>query len=284
MSFERWPAISGSTYTVGITASSSAHVKGAYASLADATGINSARWWLYSMTATANRNYLIDVALGAAGSESVIVANVFLINPRGTSVMVTAAPLPSYVDIPSGSRIAARLQSSVASGSVDVSVLLEQTPLRGLALPATYGVSTSTTTGTTVDPGGTANTKGSYAELSSATAAASTGAVIVTQTPAAGTAFAKWAMDIAMGAAGLESVIVPNLPYQSDDLFPAFQPNGQRVEVEIGASVRIAARAQCTGTSSGTRTLRVCMILDTVPTAGAGVNRAALPSGLSALG
>jgi hypothetical protein len=87
------------------------HVKGSYAQIVAATAraYDAIAIWGFVTTATGSA-ILLDVAIGAAGVEKIILPNVYLEGngPKSTPGGVDFIPLR----IPAGTRIAARMQSS----------------------------------------------------------------------------------------------------------------------------------------------------------------------------
>jgi len=112
-------------------------------------------------SATTALDYVVDIAIGAGGSETIICAD--LIACTGTG---TGARIPQYVcpiPIPAGTRISARMAGSASSGTIRCSIELLSV-LPGGVPPfqkmTTYGA--RLTGGVQVDPGASANTKGAY--------------------------------------------------------------------------------------------------------------------------
>jgi hypothetical protein len=98
-----------------VTTAASANGKGSWAQLT-ASAPHSVRH-LMVMAARMNSNFCIDIGVGAAASEVVVLANL-LANPNGPVV-------PIYpVAIPAGTRIAARASATVANQTLDVGLVL----------------------------------------------------------------------------------------------------------------------------------------------------------------
>jgi hypothetical protein len=101
-----------STGSATATANSSAHTKGAWQQVIASTAANGS--WLhvnctaFNASAT-NTASLMDIAIGAAGSETAIASNIAVGGASGTYFTF---PL----QIPSGSRLSARIQSIVTGG------------------------------------------------------------------------------------------------------------------------------------------------------------------------
>ena len=112
-----------------------------------------------------------------------------------------------------------------------------------------------------MDPGATANTKGSYAEITSSTsydtrmlliAFGGQGNLIRTN--------CRWLVDIATGSAGSETVIIADLAVGShnigDNVLPAYIGP---IPVHIPAGTRIAARCQCDITDATDRLMDIAL-------------------------
>jgi hypothetical protein len=107
--------------------------------------------------------------VGGAGAEKVVVPNLLMQSPANEQQTRTVY-VPLY--IPQGSRIAARCQSDGSSQSMRAGVTLVNrsfTSPSSLQKMVAYGISTATTRGTNVDPGGTVHTKGAYSQIAAFT-------------------------------------------------------------------------------------------------------------------
>jgi len=250
-------AATGTSTGTTVTASGTANTKGSYAQLVASTARESA--WLMVMLAGpgAAIDNLIDIAVGAAASEVVIASNLYSGGGDGTANQGSYYMLP--ISVPVATRIAARSQSSTVSNALEVALLLgsgswKHTPPFGRL--TTYGADTADSGGTQVDPGATAHTKGAYAQL-----VASSTNPVKALTLAIGNKLnsvrtnAVWLVDVAIGAAGSEQVIVSNIMLDcnaSNDLV-APQVMGPIPVPEIPAGTRIAVRAQCSITDATDR-------------------------------
>jgi hypothetical protein len=269
---------SASSQGQAVTAGGSAHTKGSYANLL--TAANNLQdsqgffiWAINSITTPGVDDCLLDIAFGAAGSEQIVVPDLLV------SVAATTPFTCFYfpIAVPSGTRIAGRSQSTTASRAMRVSchtVSTGLTPSSPLQRVTAYGTtSTSATKGTSIDAGGTANTKGSWTEIVSAanmTNPMSFMLVVIgdQSTTHAGAGSVGFLLDIGIGASGSETVLAANLPIrvsaQQDPtssswygsvsplafpLFPAALPAG----------TRLAARMQANTTDAALRKLDVAL-------------------------
>lgn len=141
-----------------LTASATPHAKGSYAQLVASTLYDVHGLWLIvngSAVAATRTDMMLDLAIGAASSEVVILPE-FLCGWRSApTVGPQAVFLPFF--IPKGTRVAARLQSLIASDTLDVQVFLEYgsgPPPAGLFRRAdAYGTSAASSIGTSHTPG-----------------------------------------------------------------------------------------------------------------------------------
>lgn len=68
--------------------------------------------------------YALDIGVGAAASETVILADVPLVQNSNPQSLTPQYLGPFFVDIPEGTRIAARAATDVGSGNVDFDIIL----------------------------------------------------------------------------------------------------------------------------------------------------------------
>lgn len=196
-----------------VTASGTANTKGSYTQVFAATTFDSQQLviQLDDITVSAtNTGVLMDVAVGAGGSEQVIIANInFGAFGHGP---VFVAPM----FIPAGSRVAVRIQSAVVSKAVIGRINLVPASVLGDAANwcETWGAQTATSAGTTMPTPGVAGTKTAYQAITSATTRQvkwitwSVGSILTN------IAAAKGGIDIAYGAAGAESLLVSNIRWE----------------------------------------------------------------------
>jgi hypothetical protein len=195
-------------------------------------------------------DYLVDIGIGPAGSEQVLVANLNI--SIGSTSYGDKVSFCSRIPIPvrTGTRIAARVQGTTTSASryIRVGVLLEANGQSAGGRVVTIGASTADSGGVAIDPGAVDNTKGAWVEIVAACPANLRAAIIGFGT-SANTAMTNclWLVDIGIGGAGVEQVLIPNIALAAHDypdaLVPAHTPC---FEISIPAGVRIAARAACT--------------------------------------
>lgn len=231
-----------------VTANAAANTEGSYAQLIASTAFD-ARWVLvYLDDQSAQADYLVDLAVGAAASEQIVAADLLASAGQTNAAMPHPYLLPLW--IPAGSRLAARCQSSTGGADIKVSAHLFTTgfmPSSPLSILDTYGAAAADSGGVSVDPGGTINTKGAWSELTASTTRSARflwlalGNQINTVRSEG-----FFLIDVGVGAGGSEQVILPNLRAAGlagpDGMGPfVIGP----LPVMIPSGVRVAARAQC---------------------------------------
>lgn len=256
-----------------LTASGSTHTKGSYAELVASLGFtaNTVDVVVTATDATSGRRYLFDIATGAGGAEVVVVPNLYAEGESAASAGYGAGIYPLRLAVASGTRVSARCQSQTGSATMAIAVTFSAAGgVAGCASYTAYGTDTANTQAVgQVDPGGTADTKGSYLELT-----ASTGIVIqellavMQRGPAASTAGATWAIDIATGAGGAEVVLIPDLRHvvgANAGSNTASQPRSYRFPTYIASSTRLAVRASCSINTANSRLRDVVLYGATAP-------------------
>lgn len=159
---------------VTVTASATAHTKGAWSQLIANTGARSLGIQIAldnTATSNANTSMLLDIGIGGAGSETVLIPDLaagYVLN-ENVSNNFQSYFFPLF--IPAGSRISARCQAQVVSDTVVTRIHLFQRPRAagwvGSRVTA-YGVDSANSRGTIVSAGN--NTYGTAVALSGSTA------------------------------------------------------------------------------------------------------------------
>ena len=232
----------GASYETGINPNATANTKGSYVTIFAATTFDATGLVVTIRSSNASTDYLVDVAIGAASSEQIIAANLLISSCTGLSTAHYILPL----SIPAGVRISARSQAGGASKSLNVKMQLIGGADSSVSFSRieTWGAATADSGGTSVDPGGITNTKGAYSELVAASAfdVKRIYVAVGNQQNATRTTMLE-ALDIAIGAAASEQVIIPNLEVLQDAtqdmIFP--QVYGP-FDIVIPGGTRVSAR------------------------------------------
>lgn len=246
-----------------IQPSGTAHVKGAWEQLSQSTPFDAAGLlWAPSLVQTGAR-YSVDLGVGASGSEKILIPDLFAHVNNFSRGMPMRTFLP--ISIPAGSRLAARSQSSAGGNSIDANLILVSAAHLLAPFPAsrieTYGFVAGSTAGTGVDPGGTVHTKGSWSELAAGTTYPCQLTMLAVYFPTTPTSESRWYLDLGIGAAGSERVVVPDL------FIGTATSNAMRSQfigpfpLTLPAGTRIAARAQSTLSSATYRNVNVILYL-----------------------
>lgn len=253
-----WGGDAANSRGVSLTAPGAINTKGAWTQIIAATAFCATAINIHIGEGQANPDQLIDIGIGGAGSEIVLISN--MVKGTGTGNIGKGALYQFPLLIPQGVRISARYQTtSITSPNCRVSVRLmgqgffSPSPLE---VVTTYGADTTDSGGTSIDPGATANTKGAWTVLS-----ASTGQPMRALVFAAGNqgnttrTSCNWLVDVGMGGAGVEQVIVPNYWLEASSTDDTVTPQASPLfPVNIPSASRLVVRAQC---SINTATVRL---------------------------
>lgn len=242
-----WGTPSNSVSPFGVLTPGIVNVKGAYTELVASTGFacDCVVVIINSPTGVA-RDWLIDIAVGAALSEVVVVGDLGF---SGGSVLNTMDQYILPISIASGSRVAARCQSSNVAGGPTITaqvILLKGLFPLALTRITGYGVTAADSGGISVDPGATINTKGAYSQIIASSTNPIKALIAHWGSANTGRATATWKVDIATGAAASEVVKIADVPLVCDITNDILLPQTTSlIPIAIPAGTRIAVRAQC---------------------------------------
>ena len=245
-----------------LTCHASANTKGAYSNLTAATSIPIDTLIIY-VTYTNDKTYrfLADIAIGAEGSEVIIVPNILITSDYS---LRRGAVMNIPIHIPAGTRISARGQCTSASSKT---FGLSAAGMRGGilydvggGLVSAYGVNTASTNGALVDGGASINTKGVYTELSPSCSNIRGFFVRFGNNANIALQWQHWNVDIAIGAAGQEVIIVPDIIVVGQNISSAIAPDTTIFyPIPIPAGTRLSARCLCSVNAADDRILNVVM-------------------------
>jgi hypothetical protein len=149
-------AVGSDDVPVTLTSGATAHTKGSYTQLIASTVADVYCLWLWARGVAASAGdgrCLIDVAVGPAGSERIILRDLNF-GAAPSSISLRDMGIPIY--IPTGSRIAARCQRDTASGTVLLGWMLDEQPVwPGTVgqVGTSYGVDLTNTRGVVITTG-----------------------------------------------------------------------------------------------------------------------------------
>lgn len=201
---------------------------------------------------------LIDIGIGASGSEKIIIPD--LLYSNGIADIPSVVYFP--IRIPLGVRLAARMQASSGASSIILSAIVHSGVWSGvvpLSRAIGYGATLASSRGISVDAGATVNTKpATWTTLAASTTEPARGLVVGVGNQILATRSAvTWLLDIGIGTAGSEKALIPNYLIRSnlsEMVTPNFSPF---FPVSIPAGSRISARCQCSSSTSPSRLLDV---------------------------
>lgn len=194
-----------------------------------------------------NSSCLMNIAIGGAGSETVVVANL--------DVGMKAQNFTNQIIIPlkldKGTRVAVNIQSAVALKNYTFKFVFGKNDKKMRAMQGyvdTYGADTANSRGTAISTPGSTNSKGSYTEITSSTNQAYQGFFItVGGVDATAISAGGQGVDIAIGSVGNETIIeadIPTVTATSEGvdlpvpaLFRKHIPKGTRISARFSRSI-----------------------------------------------
>lgn len=246
-----------------VTAGGTANTKGSYAQIVASCPFDAAGFYLhFGGGNTGTHDTLWDIAVGAAGSEQIILAD-FQVSVSGFTSAKTQVFVP--LRIKAGERIAVRLQSTTASATLGIGIQLVAGDFFsevGLGRATTYGAVTADSGGTQVDSGATAHTKGAWTEIVASLTNPIRYMIVCVGSRANGVYDTSGAAlhDIGVGAAASEQVLVDDLHTVVVSVMDLHDPGAFGRPVSVAAGQRLSARAQ-TGVTDANDRLRDIVII-----------------------
>lgn len=253
-------ALTASSGGTIVAASVSNNTKGSWVQMIAATSYEANGFYIFLRGATNSCDYMYDIGIGAAASEQVIVENMTF----SCQALRVAAGVYIPLRIPTGSRISIRAQSNPGGSGALFTIYLVANGLKdaeGFSRAVTLGANTADSGGVGVDPGGTINTKGSYAEIDAAIPMSIGWLIIcITNRNNATVTTNTGLLDIAIGAGGSEQVVISSLAYVIDAGIDTPEPQYYGFPISIPAGSRISARAQCSINDATDRLIDVNLV------------------------
>lgn len=239
----------GTTAGTSVAADASANTKGTSFTELDAATTDDADGFYLNILVNSQTDMLIDIATGAASSETVIVADIQVSSSQNTTIQEV---VEFYIPLPivAGTRLSARCQASTGSKTCFLAPTLvsgEPYSLMRCVRSDTYGANTADSGGTSVDPGASISTKGGWVQLSASIAADADYVVtlIGNQLNAARTD-SNFAVDLGTGANPNEVVLIPNMYARPNSQSDGIRPHEfERWVPKVPSGTRLVARASC---------------------------------------
>lgn len=253
--------ISGGSATDGITVNSSASVDTKGSWVTNAAYKPSFTWNLLNLMMWNAQidNYVMDVGVDDGSG------NVYVICPdlRVPGLRVARSGVIHYLlplHVPQGKQLAFRCQSA-AGGSNGLRILCGGSSnghygAQGYSRMVSLYTPAAGSLGITVDPGGTANTKGSWVQM---TGSSSDRVVAVMTCIGDGgdigrAANQNMAVDIGIGAGGSERVLIPDITFSADTNSDQWGPKlGGPYPCDVPSGTRFAMRTQCSVNTASDR-------------------------------
>jgi hypothetical protein len=241
-------AAGGTTATPGTTAGT----KGAWVQLTAATTVD-ASWLLVCLAQASNTgNIFFDIGVGASGSELVLIPNLYC-GGEGYATADYLIPCP----IKAGSRIAIRCSSTVASdlaAECYLSTFGDAFPSAGFGGPIEQIVGSASAP---VSFAVSQNAKGLYTQLIASTANSYAGFFLGFDFWGSGASSTTALVDIAVGVAGFEVIIVADWVIGTTAVTDGVVSNTATpfFPIPIPAGSRVAIR----GAAEVANSLKVCM-------------------------
>lgn len=255
---QRGPNVAGDSLSASmtVTASATANTKGAWAQMFAATTVDSGYLVLMpddiTVSAT-NTATLVDVGVGAAGVEQVVLSNINIGAWGHGSDFI--APL----FIPAGSRVSLRIQSAVVSKVLNGRLSLIPCAVLNDAsqFSETWGATTATSSGTTLTTPSVAGTKTAWQQISAGITRDTSWITWSLGSNGTNIAAAKGGFDVGYGGAGVEQPLVQNARWEqlgAETVRPCCFP----VPCNLPAGTRLAVRWDSTSIAAAS-VLNACV-------------------------
>jgi hypothetical protein len=207
---------------------------------------------------------LVDIGFDPAGGTnySVLVPDIYCTTPgagqdRGTPFW-TFWPMP----LPQGGTLAARWQANIAEKTARVYV---HTASFGWPSPfnlqhcVAYGMTSIGSTGTTIDPGGTADTQGAWVQIAGSTTRPIRWLNAVHHLANATAQNCGWKISIGVGGSGSEIQIIQNIISLGNVNTDQMRPTGRGYPICIPSASRLAVRASCSIVDASDRLFNIAL-------------------------
>lgn len=247
-------------YMTVLTDDAAVNVKTSYTTVVSSTPHYFRSLHVFLRVTTLPSTFLVDIAIGSAGNEKVIIPNIAL------SRLDYAQDFHAFfpVSIPAGTRISARFQQSETGGAVRILLVGGTGSYEGESCNkvTTYGVNLGTSRGTLVDPGDNIHTKGSIAQITSSSEVVKFLYINIIYRPVLTAGQYQYGfIDVMVGSSGNEKVILPNVWMSSIEEGQAYSDQilGP-YPVDIPAGSRLSARVQGLSNLADQREVNISLI------------------------
>lgn len=252
-------AVTASSKGTALTSGAGTNGKGAYVEFSSSLARDADYLIINSDTFAGTGFSALDIAVGANGSEQPILNNLSI----GGIVQTEGRSLFIPFSIPATTRLSARIQSSAAAdagNNIDILFGSGSAGFKPFRVCDTYGWTAASTRGTSLDPGGTANTKGAYSQIVAATTRDHNGLSWMLDNQGDTTlSNASLLMDIAIGGAGSEQVIIPNIICRMNTVGGINPVSSSIIPVQIPSGTRLAARVQSSVNTAAARAIGITL-------------------------
>lgn len=245
----------GTPTSVAVVNSATANTKGSWV-VANTTTTDWHGFFVQHTTtgvAATNTARLIDIGIGAAGSEKIIVADL--------SVGHYSVPHPIFIPlyVPAGQNVSVRSQGVIASDSKTVAVW--GIAGQGAAPPwiyqrcTTYGTDSANSRGTAINGNATANVEGAWTQITASTTYTHRAVMITIGLGRGGTTVTgcNASFRVGMGGAGSEVDLTghawTHIPTTSENYEPGRALQWTPQEFNIPAGSRLVASLLCSATN-----------------------------------
>lgn len=252
-------AATATSDAIEVFSNATANIKGAWKQIISATTYDIEGFYLNGVTDSPDNTFLIDIGIGAAAAETVLIPDVLQTTFEAAGVFVP-------VRIPTGTRLSVRVQSDSPTASTWVQLIPIKSNFRtnyALARAQASVNSTGATWGIVVDSSASNNTKGSWTQLCSSTNFQVSKLYVKFMSyigyPTEATVYHL--VDIGIGAAASESVLIPDVHILTRNYTQANHFPYLVFDVDLPAGTRISARCQADSAATNTNDRKVAVAL-----------------------
>ena len=219
-------------------------------------------WLNLYMAQTAASDKVIEIGVSSDNSTWYTIAAGLRLAGRKSADIIQSLALPLRVR--SGAYVAVRCKASTASHVLKVAITGSSVGMKGGTgySRAVQLYTDATSRGVAIDPGASANTKSAWTQLVASTTESvdSIYVMIGQNADTTRTAVATALLDIGVGASSSELAMIPNIFLRWTTTLDGPQINVGPLPCYIPAGSRVVARAQCTDTATGDRTMDVGVV------------------------